>query len=1044
MLRKISLSSMRGRKKDTIILSSVIILSFIFIVITTILHASSEMTKYNQRIAMFGEWDFSYYNTDQNMLTSLSELDDVEKIGVSRIIGKTSTCGVVGTINEDLIDLGIFQLYEGRMAEAVDEIVLELNQLKEFTEDIKVGDVIPVRIDFPILERDLVTVIKEQDDRIIYELEKLDEEGILTNINYDKILYNNVYQINRNLQSLESFNGTEISTYTYYIYKFLRLNEEGDYDPTQYFEDVPKYGTILRRQHFITRNMVVTGIIQTYSNMWDSNNNALANSFISEDTAEKFIEDGYFLSKVVSSRYYKTSYNLFIGTKLEAEDFYNKYMDKFENLSINSYLHSDTEDSTEGILTFGILLAVFVATVISVFLIYFIQIRRRSRRIALLKSIGATNTQIIKLILWEVINILLILIPIGIVAGMGLGKIVLEIMNKYRNTELNYYIDFVLVFLGILLGCIAIFIGLLAPMILAMKIPLTGTISQPPRRKKNLRIILEKLLSNKQINIVGKEQTLNVKIQTFTRISLKNIKYNKRKYLMTLGLYTITISVLLGSFFLAYSSFNFYIDNIIVTGKPSYGFEVNYGLPLEDIDNYIKDLKFIDGVMDVNIYKGGERAFLWYEGIEKNKLHEAFKTLLPSYLMSAHYGINNYGYINYNSEYLLSEAIVTNIYGIDVDTDIYKKLEYSINKGNLDKERFEAGREVIILSPIYHEMVGEIEEKDKNDTNILLDTNQRNRMKTLLKYNNLYDISYDFRKKENSSQDNSLEVGDTIYLTIPNESNNDNIKIKTVNSFDVKVGGIIHYFPGTGIWPFSETIENPVVVGSYSFIEKLYPATVKSRYVKSNMNLSTMIQKKIPTQYGKSWIFVETDNDLFKPQSLTKMQDMAKESGFKLHEYKEGNDFAFKTAFNSATIPLILGIVVALINILILYNTSRSKLEQERDRIGILQALGVAREDFKKQYLILGTAYGLISLIAFHILFIITISFTSMRKTGLISMSMGKYINYIVSKQYWLYPWFIHIIICIIFLAATILSYYLPLRKIIDNQPIENINNVGR
>ncbi|MDR7857738.1 ABC transporter permease [Tissierella sp.] len=1042
MLRKIALSSMKGRKKDTLVLSSVIILSFIFIVITTIFHASAEMTKYEQKVAMFGKWDFAYYNGNQDIQKSLLELEDVNKLGISRIIGKSSTCGNIGTINQDLIDLGAFHLYEGKLPERDDEIALELNQLKEFPSDIKVGDTIPIRIDFPVSKRDYDTVVIEQDSIVMQEIEELQEQGIANHIDSEEVYIKHVYHLNRNVQSLESFNGTEIGAYTNYLYRFLRLDEESIYNPNDYLQDVPKYGSILSQKHYITRNMVVTGIVQTYSNIWDKGYHPVANAFITEDTGKLLIEDGYFLSEVVDNSSYKTPYNLFIDTKLVPENFSNKYIDEFEKLMLNSYLHSDTEDSTEVTMTYGILLAVFIATIISVFLIYFTQIRRRARRIALLKSIGATNGQIVKLILWEVCNLLIILIPIGVAAGMELGKLVLGMTNKHGRTELNFHVDYRLMTLGVLVGCIAIFIGILAPMIISLKIPLIGTISELPRRKKTLKIKPMKIFYNNQVNRVSKknkEVNFDMKVQSFGRISLKNIKYNIKNYLMVLGLYTITISVLLGSIFLGYLSFSFYIDNIVVTGKPSYGYEVNYGLPREDIDNYREELKSIEGVTNINVSKGGDGALLWYEGIEQNRLYSEFQSILPSNLISKHFGAKNTEFINLYSEYLVEDAIVANIYGIDVNTDIYEELRNAITKGALDKERFEAGKEVIVLSPIYESIVGDIEETHNDDMNILLDTEQRNRMKALLRYNNLYDITYDFRKSENYSHDSSVEIGDSIYLTILNEST-----INTFKSYDVKVGAIIHYFPDKGIWPFSETIENPVVIGSYSFTERLYPATIKSRYIKSNINLSSMLKNKIPAKYGKSWIFIETDNDSFKPQSLISLQDIARERGFKLHEYKEVNDIAFKKAFNSATIPVVLGIAVAIINSIILYNISLSKLEQERDRIGTFQALGVMKGEFKKQYLIVGFVYGLISLIIFHILFALTISFTSIGKVSFMSMNIEKYINYIVSKQLWLYPWGIHIIICIIFFVATILTYYLPLRKIIDNQPMDNIRSLGR
>ena len=199
-----------------------------------------------------------------------------------------------------------------------------------------------------------------------------------------------------------------------------------------------------------------------------------------------------------------------------------------------------------------------------------------------------------------------------------------------------------------------------------------------------------------------------------------------------------------------------------------------------------------------------------------------------------------------------------------------------------------------------------------------------------------------------------------------------------------------------------------------------------------------------PTKYGKSWIFVETNSKSFEGQLQNSLQKRARDWEFKLHDYKENNDIIFRKAFNFTLIIVILGIAVAVITSIILYNTSLSKLEQERDRIGIFQALGVTKEQFQKQYLITGFSYGVISLVISHIVLIIAVMFTSIGKNRPMVMNTKEYINYIVKYQLWLYPWIIHISICIIFFSTAILTYYLPLKKILDNQPIDNIRSLGR
>ena len=65
MIRKIAISGMKGRKKDTFLLSFVVLLSFLFIVIATVFYSSSERTKNIQRMNMFGTWQASYLNGDE-------------------------------------------------------------------------------------------------------------------------------------------------------------------------------------------------------------------------------------------------------------------------------------------------------------------------------------------------------------------------------------------------------------------------------------------------------------------------------------------------------------------------------------------------------------------------------------------------------------------------------------------------------------------------------------------------------------------------------------------------------------------------------------------------------------------------------------------------------------------------------------------------------------------------------------------------------------------------------------------------------------------
>lgn len=1068
MIRKIALSGMKGRKKDTLLLAFVVILSFIFTIIATIFHASSEETKYQQRISMYGSWEAAYLNVEKDTQKRLKELPEVDNLGVSRLLGKSTTLGTVGTINKELEGLGAFQMYEGRMPEDENEIALELDQLSYFSQDIKVGDTIPVEVVIPIYSRPELEAIKERVYEVIPEIEEKwgikglkyeisnyeyrlmdyierENKGELTQ--YDdpwikyynpiwSIYYNYARGYRRNEQSLESFQDTKVVIKTSYSQVFVP--EGFDYrwgftpgeretpidvseESPEPMEVNPEELAMISQDAHITRNMVVTGIIQTYSNVWDIGDQPVANAFVTEDAGKKFIEEGYKLSKEIDASDYETPINIFIKSNIESKDFLEKHEDKFESLRRNTYAYPDITGTTESTLTYGILAAIFIATIFAVFQIYLTQTKRRTRRIALLKSIGAINGQIGKVLLWEVFYLLLICLPISIISGLGISRLVLYFMNKYGNTVLNFYIDYKLTGFGLGLGIFAVFLGMIAPMIMSMSVPLTGNISKPPKHKKTL---VKGKLKEKPAN-------LNMKIQTFGKISIRSIKYNKGKYILTASLYTITTAILLGTIFLCFIFFGDYIDNVIATDKPSYGYELNHALTNRNIQDFVPKLYDVEGISRVELYKSGEHAYLWYENIDNNEIYPVFKEILPHNLVKEHFGINDTKYVNLNDDnmHLVRDAVVTNIYGIDPEDSLYKKFEGSLTQGKLDKEKFKSGEEVILMMPIYEKKDAESIVSKITDE-IISNTNQKNRMEKLLRNSNNFNITYDFRYSREYLKDKSISVGDTIYLTVPTENIVEEIKTNDVRFCEARVSGIIYYFPDKGIWPFADSIENPVVIGSYNFTGKTHPSTIMGKGPLDTEYLEYLIASLNPTKYGKTWIYLYEDKKADEIQVEVDLKRIARENEIKLINYKQSNKQLFGKAFNISAIIVLLGVSVAVITLIILYNTTLSKLEQERERIGIFQALGVTGQQFKRLYLFSGMGYGVLASIISHILLVIAAFLTSIGAKR--------------AEPLWLYPWKVHIITSVVVFIIITMTYYLPIRKIIRNQPIENIRNLNR
>lgn len=119
-------------------------------------------------------------------------------------------------------------------------------------------------------------------------------------------------------------------------------------------------------------------------------------------------------------------------------------------------------------------------------------------------------------------------------------------------------------------------------------------------------------------------------------------------------------------------------------------------------------------------------------------------------------------------------------------------------------------------------------------------------------------------------------------------------------------------------------------------------------------------------------------------------------------------------------------------------------MEQDRNRIGILQSIGVTNKQFSRHYLRTGMINGILSVLMSNLLLIAVLLTTSVTTTLGLDMTFIDYIKDIFIYRLWLYPWVIHIIICVIFLILTVFLYYLPSRKITMKYPVENIRSLSR
>ncbi|NLX62644.1 MAG: hypothetical protein GXZ06_09140, partial [Tissierellia bacterium] len=363
-MRDIAKKGLKGRKKDTFLLKLVVTLSFIFIVASIIFQSSTEKTKLEQRLDLYGQWHAAYLGSDKETLDRLLNEPTVDKAGVSLLIGE-SNCGVIGTFNEDLIDMGRFSLYKGRLPEAPNEIALEMNQMSNMNLDLEVGQKIDVVISIHRIETDPkdyilgknkeyyeeyiephvpeIEELKKKIDELEAKLEEEDDENTRIQIqNQIDELINQINSIHwqipyptqheHNEKPFDQVGDVAVVVHNNYFYYHMPWEE---FTP----ETIKEKGLLLNQYVILKKEFIVTGILQSYTDKWDLGGHKAANAFVTEEGG-KTLTDALYNNKIGDFSDYQMDYNVFLYSDSYEEDLYNR-------LAIDYLKEEDTEEEPE-------------------------------------------------------------------------------------------------------------------------------------------------------------------------------------------------------------------------------------------------------------------------------------------------------------------------------------------------------------------------------------------------------------------------------------------------------------------------------------------------------------------------------------------------------------------------------------------------------------------------------------------------------------------------------------------------------------------------
>ncbi len=1065
-MRKIALQGLIGQKRNTLLLWSVVTLAFLFLVLSTTLITSLQKTDEQQRISTYGSWQVIAADSDltgaeiYNEGTKISLTEDViSELGSlaeeSLVLPMVCVSGIdyfsgdneyyITPFSDEFAKAGSLTLKEGKWPEAKNEIVLEYARLSSL--NLKLGDSFTVvsqvnvqatgeylsRLD-EIIELSKEDIINEGKD--IYQRKAWNDYNPSI-LNFNKKVYEEFFTFypsqregsfiamvladdkHPDGQIIPFDEMTEeqfIKTYSAFVNSFAdtgtnitdymvsHMTEEEKafyFGPTADligYENLNVRITVNKRDIIINIPFTYTvcGVVDTFSDRWDTGMLPLPSGFVTEENynvyigAQKKAVDKYynfdfkpycnlvFLSSEKNSpKELWEKCRVVLNSRLEEgqvipeESLYSPH-DLCE-LRLNRFTYPSSSEGNGQTLTL-VTIILFVTTVSAVFQIFFTQMRKRLRRIVLMKSIGAESGQIGMMLLWEFIYFWVFSLPIGTLLGLGGAYVTTSILEKAQNRDIIYTIDSLIIFLALLAGTLALFIGMIIPSIMAIGVPLTGRTARkkpfaPP--KKEIR-------------------------QTFFNVTLRGLFANRNR---TLGNAALCVFMMLITTLCIFIGFRFmtpYRETVQRDSRPDYFLQLPYSASDRQLPEYLEELEALGVCESIEVQRTAPDAVLSKNSVESVLLERAFGDDLK--VITDSFGAPDF------------EGYPVELYAISSESEFFEKFNNAATVGSLDKEAFEAGDEVLVFIPLY---------KDNGKGKETAEGSAWERVSS-----SGIDITFYEEYKHIYKKDSDLSVGDKITLGAQTRYVGGVKYDYKIVTDTARIGAIIYYFPDEGIWPISGSDEGYQIICSSKFAGHILPNSMRTR---SSNEIRSFKIMYMSSGYGTTDFYINAKEGLSKYDVDTALLVYGRSEYMDIEFYHESNQKLLQDGINNILLVCLLGLTAVLLALMIFANTIASDIEQERNKIGILQSLGVSNKQLIKRQLYIGLAVSGAAVIIANVLLWGGIALYSLISDA------------VLGNLLWGYPWWLHFAACIILAAIITVLYIIPMKNIQKYLPIENI-----
>lgn len=766
---------------------------------------------------------------------------------------------------------------------------------------------------------------------------------------------------------------------------------------------------IVKQEVILIREVELVGIIENYHTMWDGPNAQYPTAFVSPATAQMLLERGLMQSEVAENQAYTPPIHLFVASN--GQEVINPPVNYFPNqLIVDDQAFNEARISQILLVTFGLV------TAFSIFQIALVQLKKRQRKFALMRSIGATTDQTRSLMDWEAFYLLRTAMPVGVGLGVLISVLLIWLNNQLTSGNIQLVIQPGWLAIGLLTTLASALIGLFLPLSRLNRIPLRGQIE-----------VVDSKQNRKTRDVIGDKE---ISLQSLSSINRRHYRFIRKQRWITTMLFSLILFILLSGLWLMYLSFEEYREEVLATDMPDFEFVRGYQQGNQYNRNMMDELAKIPRIGRMDLLTKGEKAFLWYDNIGDNFLSNYFFRMIPGAIIYDYYGTTTDYVIPSGEQFLTKEALLVDVFGIETNSQLGERLRQSL-PSNFDWQAFENGESVVLASPGYQIL-------EENVSEVEMDVAERfertERMKEIFQLTKVAQLSYDYRRVPSMETEPTFDNLSMIRLTIPTGKTTtaDQISTNEVLVHDLPVGATMHALPKLGLWPLSSTLQNPVVLLSKYQMEQLYPYRMSQAV---SLQFSSFGTAHRSERYGNTLFHVYLDSP--SEEEATEVKRIGYEYNFKVNSLYLVKDRLYAKGFQTSLIVGLLCLALLIITLQIQTTSFRGLLDTERSRIGILQSLGVRAQDYARTYLFDAIKRILLAVVITHgVLLVVILGY-------LFFVNPGSDILLELRISLADYPYLIHGLIVLGFTLLGILAAYWPLGDILKRQPVENIRSLN-